>query len=183
MKSIDSLLQDHRIMLRMLYVAEAMAVQSENGEDVDPSDIRDLIHFLRDFADEYHHVKEERALFPALLAGVAAASDPVRLLCFEHDQERSLAEGLEDALLTRSGPDFVYYVNRLVHIVSNHMYKEETILFPAAEKTLTAEQDEAIVRHFSQMDEENRRALELCMNRLSQLEKKYMRKVRNRVTS
>src|SRR4030095_12580773 len=93
----ELLRQDHRTILRCLNVLQSM-VEGENGERIDQSDATTLLHFLRMFADENHHLKEESVLFPEVMRTSEAQGGSLRHLLFEHNQERSLLEGLEEAL-------------------------------------------------------------------------------------
>jgi hemerythrin-like domain-containing protein len=84
--------QDHKtIVLQCI-------VEGEKPERVDQNDTATLLRFLRVFADEHHHMKEESVLFPELMRTSQTEAGPLRHLLFEHTQERSLVEGLEDAL-------------------------------------------------------------------------------------
>jgi hemerythrin-like domain-containing protein len=75
----------------------------------------------------------------------AASEARLRQMIFEHDQERSLVEGLEDALRTKKGVEFVLFANRLSALIRTHIHKEDTVLFEMAERCLSAAQDERVV--------------------------------------
>src|SRR5207247_5328626 len=143
-KCTDLLIQDHKIIWRSLDVLEHMACCIDKEEYVDPEDVETLLRFLRTFADDHHQTKEESALFPELMRTSAAQEGPLRQMLFEHDQERSLVEGLEDALYTKKGAEFVYFANRLTALLRNHIRKEDDILFEIVERTLSSEQDEKV---------------------------------------
>ena len=147
MKCIDHLMQDHKIILRSLNVLQCMA-EGENSERIDPNDIDILLRFLRAFADEYHHIKEESVLFPELMRTSEAQAGPLRHLLFEHDQERSLVEGLEDELRCKKSIEFVLFANRLTSRIRSHIEKEDGILFPIIEALISKKQDEKICAEF-----------------------------------
>ena len=145
MKATDLLMREHKYIIRALNVIQQMASNVEHGKALDDRDVEDIIRFLRLFADEHHQGKEEAVLFPAMLK----ASDPghlatLRWMTFEHDQERSLVEGLEDALRTKKGKDFVYFAERLNHILRTHIHKEDHILFELAGTCLSPGEDERV---------------------------------------
>jgi hemerythrin-like domain-containing protein len=171
MKCTDLLLQDHKLMLRGLDILEAMAAKVKQDELVEPADVEIILRFLRVFGDEHHQAKEESALFPVLMRTASLQQRPLRQMLFEHDQERSLVEGLEDALKSRKGLDFVHYANRLTALLRNHIYKEDHILFDVVDKSLSEKQDEEVVTEFRKFDA----PLELC-NELHRLEWAYLRK-------
>src|SRR5262245_39477425 len=100
MKSIELLNQDHKAILRGLDILETIAQQAQTGKKANWDDVQSILHFLRLFEDEYHQTKEETALFPQLMRCVESEQSNFRQMLFEHDQERSLVDGLEEALKT-----------------------------------------------------------------------------------
>ena len=150
MKCTDLLIQDHKIILRALDVLNHMADRVSHDQPVETQDVETVLRILRTFADNHHQTKEESALFPELLRTSAANNGPLRQMIFEHDQERSLVEGIEDALYTRKGIEFVEYADRLTSLLRTHIRKEDTILFDIAERCLSAEQDNKVTAELDQ---------------------------------
>jgi len=149
MKCTELLIQDHKVILRCLSVIEQVAARVENGGQLEEADVAALLRFLRSFADEHHQVKEESALFPELVRASSAQDGQLHQMLFEHDQERSLVEGLEASLYAKKGAEFSYFANRLTDLIRNHIYKEDNILFDIVERTLSPEQDEKVVAEFN----------------------------------
>jgi hemerythrin-like domain-containing protein len=145
MKCTSLLIQDHKAIVRALEVLQAMAARTEQAEPVHAEDIQKLLRFMRTFADDHHQTKEESALFPELVRTSALNYEPLRHMIFEHDRERSLVEGLQEALCTKKGSEFVYFAKRLIQLLSTHIQKEEDVMFQIAEQSLSSEQDEHIV--------------------------------------
>ena len=172
MKCTDLLMQEHKVILRCLYVLEEMGCCIQRGEYIPQDDVKSVIGFLREFADDHHQAMEESALFPELMRTAAAQERALQHLLFEHDQERSLVEALQDALLTKKGMDFVEFGARLVELIRNHIRKEDTILFHIVENCLSTEQDEKIDAEFAKfkIDEKH-------LANLRHLEWEYLRKV------
>jgi hemerythrin-like domain-containing protein len=171
MKCTDLLIQDHKTILRALSILEAMAVHVEKDQPVDDEDVETILRFLRAFADEHHQGKEESALFPELRRTCIAEEPSVRQMLFEHDQERSLVEGLEDALRTKKGPEFIQFAHRFVALIRNHIYKEDYILFAIVERNLSPEQDEKVIAEFEKFQIDSG-----YLSDLRRLEWKYLRK-------
>jgi len=173
------LMEEHKTILRALNVLNAMAAQAESGEVPARGDVHTLLEFLRTFGDDLHQGKEEAVLFPIFTSACTKSEfESVSHLIFEHNQERSLIEGMEDALLTNSRADFIYFAKRLVETLENHIYKEDHILFELIDRTLSPREDERAVAGFQEMD----RAVSLgeddaLFTRLRGLEWKYLGKV------
>ena len=150
MKCTDLLVQEHKIILRGLDVLDHMADRLERDQPVETDDIETILRFLRLFADDHHQAKEESALFPELRRTSAGNQGPLLQMTFEHDQERSLVEGLEDALRTKRGKEFAHFARRLTELIRTHIRKEDHILFPIAERCLSEEQDERVTAELGQ---------------------------------
>lgn len=177
MQCTRKLSEDHRVIHRAVEVLKEMAARAERERDIRPDDVKDLLEFFRCFADDLHQMKEESVLFPVLLKTTERKqTGPVHAMVFEHDQERSLVEGLEDALYTTNLPDFVYYAKRMAEILTNHMHKEEHLLFELVEKTLTDEEDRSVSEGFRKCDEEKEIVLQNHFARLRELEWRYLGK-------
>jgi hemerythrin-like domain-containing protein len=162
-------MQDHKVILRALAVLQRIA-EGDNRESIDENDATILLRFLRAFADEHHHLKEESVLFPELIRTSQAQGSPLRHLLFEHDQERSLVEGLEDALHCRKSLEFAFFANRLITRIRNHIEKEDGILFPILEALISEDQDEKICVEFDKFEIDPRLLADLQL-----LESKYLR--------
>ena len=171
MKCTNFLAQDHKTILRSLDILAEMAARVRNGGRIENGDVETILKFLRVFGDDCHQTMEESALFPVLMRSSAAQRRPVRQLLFEHEQERSLVEGLEDALKTKQGMDFVHYADRLCELLKNHIYKEENILFGVVEMALTKEDDDWVTAEFAKF-----RSDPAFVADLNRLEWKYLRK-------
>jgi hemerythrin-like domain-containing protein len=173
----DHLIQEHRLILRSVYVLEAMADQAREGRMPADEDVDKLVDFLKRFADDHHQGKEEAVLFPCLRETSDGPNNALRMMMFEHEQERSLVVGLEDALRTRKNEDFAYYGARLSEILSTHIYKEDNILFSLVERTISKEVDARVVREMTAYDESLPAATREEMNRVvNDLEWKYLGK-------
>jgi hemerythrin-like domain-containing protein len=175
MKATRILMEEHQYILRSLDVICEMADRVTNGEDMDNRDVDCILQFLQAFGDEHHQEKEEAILFPALLK--ASHAEEHACLCqitFEHNQQRSLLEGIEDALRSRKGKDFVYYAKRLSELVRAHIQSEDEDVFKRADRILSVEEDERIAKELAAYDSPHRaERLSDLLKRLVALELKY----------
>jgi hemerythrin-like domain-containing protein len=178
MKTTAFLMDEHKQILRALNVLEAMA-NCTDQESIDEHDVEQILRFLRVFADEHHQGKEEAVLFPAMVhATKPAPRSSLNHMIFEHDQERSLVEGLEEALRTKKGKNFVYFAQRLVQILRTHIYKEDNILFELADEILSSEEDEKAATELQAYDRTWKdTALFGFLAELNRLEWKYLSRV------
>jgi hemerythrin-like domain-containing protein len=175
MKATLILVEEHRYILRGLEVITEMADRVANGEEMEDRDVACILQFLQAFGDDHHQEKEEAIFFPALLK--ASNADEHECLCqitFEHNQQRSLLEGIEDALRSRKGKDFVYYARRLAELVRIHIQTEEEQVFRRADALLSVEDDERIANELAAYDSPGRaERLKVLLKTLVALELKY----------
>jgi hemerythrin-like domain-containing protein len=178
LRCTDHLIQEHRLILRAVYVLKAMADQASELKMPSQQDVEKLIEFFRRFADDHHQAKEEAVLFPALRhSELSRTNGPLRHMMFEHEQERSLVGGLEDALRTRNHQDFAYYGRRMSTILSNHIFKEDHILFDLVEKAITKDADEKLIEEMVHFDEPFRLGCyDDLVRTVNELEWKYLGK-------
>jgi hemerythrin-like domain-containing protein len=154
MKSTKMLMADHESILEALHILEAISNEVEHGKAINKDDTRALLTFLRDFADGSHHVKEEAIFFPALMqAGMTFQEGPLRVMTYEHQRGRALTAAMDEALARNDNHDFVMYARRYIELLTEHIEKENYVLFDMADQMLTDEEDQKIAegfRHFEQ---------------------------------
>jgi len=176
--STENLMSEHKLMLRAIYVLKAMADRIEEKKEVRPEDVEKLLDFLKKFGDEHHQCKEESILFPALRKVRSGTIDPaLHQLMFEHEQERSLVEGLQDALRTKKGSDFVLFANQLAEILDDHIYREDHVLFNLVDRVINPEEDLRLEFEMTEFDNGVRPQVQReLIHSLNQLEQKYLGK-------
>jgi hemerythrin-like domain-containing protein len=156
-----------------------MADRAKQLQMPEQADVEALLGFFRHFADEHHQTKEETILFPSLrVAGAEKSITPMRQMVFEHEQERSLIQALEDALRTKNHADFAYFGHRMADVLSNHIYKEDNILFQLAHKAIPKDKDITLVQEMADFDKSLRPGVyDDWMRTVNRLEWKYLNKV------
>lgn len=140
-----TLREEHRVILRALDVLESAADRLAAGGALPDGFWTDLIGWLRAFADQNHHAKEERFLFPALLkAGIPSDGGPVAAMLEEHARGRTLMDEMEGGgplMRVARGRDYV-------RDLREHIAKENGVLFPLADTVLDPQVRRAVTREF-----------------------------------
>jgi len=107
--------------------------------------LRAMLYYLDVFPEREHHRKEEAELFVRLRARTREGDGVVKALTNEHESGHGAIRGLEQALLrveeggAREAAAFINAVERYIDSYLEHMRKEETELFPLAQRVLTAQ--------------------------------------------
>ncbi|RPJ01063.1 MAG: hypothetical protein EHM39_03845, partial [Chloroflexi bacterium] len=66
MKATEILMDEHRVIERVLTALESAARRVEAGQALRPDFFVDAADFIRGFADGCHHMKEEGVLFKTM---------------------------------------------------------------------------------------------------------------------
>lgn len=130
----DVLRDEHVLILRALDLLALAGRRYEHGEGPPEDWWRELIGWLRGFADRNHHAKEERSLFPAMArAGVPdGPGGPIGIMLEEHAEGRALI----GALAASGAAPRAASARRYVDLLRAHIDKENGVLFPLADAVL-----------------------------------------------
>jgi hemerythrin-like domain-containing protein len=142
-KSIENMMSEHRLIVRVLGALDSLVLRLENNGGVPRQDVARFATFFREFADKLHHGKEEDRLFAKMNeCGFPREYGPVGVMLAEHDAGRAhvrvLAEigagtgaltAAEQAQVREHGGDFV-------SLLLGHIQKEDNILYPMAQQAI-----------------------------------------------
>lgn len=158
---VQELKHDHRVIQEVVAGMSAVADLLDSGKQVDPSILGDLVQFLAVFADHCHHDKEERYLFPLLATKANAATKrQLQLLEQEHGAAAQLvgelakasAAYIENPLVMRYR--VVALLRRLVELYPAHIWKEDYLLFPMAQQSLSEAEQADMADRFEDVERE-----------------------------
>lgn len=150
-----TLVDEHQLILRMIALLEKNTPRTAAGNYLNWQFYLDGIDFIRQYADRFHHAKEEDVLFKALIDnGMPKDNSPVAAMLMEHDQGRSFVSALEVAVHeAQAGRTGVYQAvadNALGYaaLLRDHISKEDDILYPLAERVLPEAMRESILEGY-----------------------------------
>ena len=138
-----ALVDEHQLILRMIGLLEKNAPKTAAGDYRNWQFYLDGIDFIRQYADRFHHAKEEDVLFKALVDnGMPKENSPVAAMLMEHDHGREFVRNMEAAVKeAQAGRTDVHPViaeNALGYaaLLRDHIAKEDDILYPLSERVL-----------------------------------------------
>lgn len=159
MKATEILMEEHRVIERVLNALERAINRLSKGEEVYLRFFTGTIVFVKAFTDGCHHKKEEGVLFPALVEyGMSKDAGPVAVMLAEHEEGRQLAHGIRLATERFQAGDLrmretlVQNAKSYISLLRQHIAKEDKVLFPKADKIIPAEKQEQILRDFEKYD-------------------------------
>jgi hemerythrin-like domain-containing protein len=160
MLPIAVLMEEHRLIERMMSLLRREAQRIEAGNEVDLSVIDQAVDFIRMYADKTHHAKEENILFRDA-AGKNLAADHRTLLqelLDEHNHGRrnvgELAEASKQAAQGSAAArrTILEKLTLLPELYREHIHKEDHIFFPAAMEYFSKKEMKAMLGEFWEAD-------------------------------
>jgi hemerythrin-like domain-containing protein len=161
MKPTDELKNEHEAIKLMLRILEAVSKKLESGGKVDAKHLESMVEFIQVFADKCHHAKEEGLLFPAMeRAGIPRERGPIGVMLLEHTEGRDFVKGMKEAAAEyrkgdpQAGVEFAEQAMNYANLLSNHIGKEDNILYPMADARLTAAAQQDLEKDFEKIEKE-----------------------------
>ena len=161
MQPTDILMNEHRLIEQVLDCLEKIVQQVTTGQKLDKESSLEAIDFCRSFVDGCHHAKEEAHLFPVMEAnGFSGGCSPVAVMQREHELGRLYIQGMVAAIEAASAGDpealkwFAQHGQSYVKLLREHIQKEDTCLFPAANHRLAENDQQQLLMAFEKVEAE-----------------------------
>lgn len=162
MRANDVLMQEHRVIERVLDALETAAGQLERSRPVRPAFFLDAADFIAGYADGCHHRKEEGVLFGAMVeSGVPREGGVIAMLLEEHEQGRAFNRAMRDGAKRLQGGDaaasrqIASAVRGYVALLRDHIAKEDEMIFPMADEMIAPAQLDDMLRGFEQVERQD----------------------------
>jgi hemerythrin-like domain-containing protein len=160
MQATDILMNEHRVIERVLDALETATWALERGAAVRPGFFLEAADFIAGFADGCHHRKEEGVLFEAMIAaGMPPQGGPIAVMLAEHEQGRRLTRGIREGVkrwqegaadghrvLTTNAREYIA-------LLREHIRTEDDVLFPMAEEIIPPAREAAVLRDYERVAE------------------------------
>lgn len=154
-----NLIEEHTLILRMLTVLGENAALTAEGKFDNYGFYLEAVRFIRNYADTFHHAKEEDILFEALVKnGMPRENSPVAAMLLEHDHGRAYVKAMEAAaqraLAGEAGQNLIIAENAMgyIDLLRDHIDKEDTILYPLAERVIPVGMRDDILQSYMEAE-------------------------------
>ena len=151
MDAIETLMQEHRLIEQVLDALVGFSDDIRRRGTTEKDELGRFVTFLREFADECHHGKEEGVLFAAMVeGGFPKDGGPIAVMLHEHTLGRSLIRAMKqksEQAAEWSGEDrqaIAGAAQGYSDLLRAHIHKEDAILYPMAEQHLSPETMERV---------------------------------------
>lgn len=160
MNAIDILKHEHRVIEQALRCLDGVIDKWNLKSILATESARKVVDFLRHFADDSHHYKEEKLLFPMLEGrGITTVDGTLGLLMSEHVEGRLLVQHMGNAIENYdqgnrgAGFLFVEAAGRYIPLLKRHIAKEDIGLFEMANEILLDQDKEELLVAFNNQED------------------------------
>ncbi len=161
MQATQILMEEHRVIERVLTALQTAADRLSQEYEIRPAFFVNVALFNKNFTDGCHHRKEEGVLFVAMNeAGVPVQGGPIGVMLAEHEQGRDFTGAMKDAAQKWEAGDLsaraALVQNALGYaaLLRQHIHKENNILFPMADRVIPLDRQEKVVTDFERIEHE-----------------------------
>jgi hemerythrin-like domain-containing protein len=153
-KPTEVLSDEHRVIEKVLAAVEKLLASMPAAS---LNHWKKVLDFISNFADQCHHLKEEKLLFPAMEAhGIPRDGGPIGVMLMEHEEGRSHVramraafEGLERGE-TGGAESLLNHARGYLRLLKEHIQKEDEILFRIADDCIPAGEQTALLKSFEE---------------------------------
>lgn len=153
---------EHRVIEVVLLCLGKVVDEAKRLKKLNKKSAETAIDIIKTFADKCHHGKEENHLFAKMInKGMSSEFGPVGQMLSEHRQGREYVRGMSENLDSASNGDMeainLFAENALgyVQLLQAHIHKEDTILFPMADKMLNEEEQKNLLNEFHHVESDH----------------------------
>lgn len=153
MYATELMKQEHDLASGFLLVVKKACLNAMDNGSVNVDDFRTFLDIARNFVDKIHHGKEEDFLFNVMTdkLGRIAVNLVQHGMLVEHEMCRGHLMDLENALndyektgSKESRLDIIESAAGYVRLLQRHVDKENTVVYPFADRSLSKEDQDAI---------------------------------------
>ena len=144
MQAIEILVKEHNSILKVIEITQTI-LSTEDKSKINLVHVENIIDFIKNFADKYHHLKEEDVLFVEMVNhGMSRDGGPIAVMLSDHNTGRNYVKQAVAAIKEfKAGNDTAFALiqeNLLGYceLLTAHIYKENNILYPMAERVVPA---------------------------------------------
>ena len=144
-KIMEGLHRDHKHIARVLNILGQQLELISSGGDPDLFLMTDIASYFQHYPDLVHHPKENK-VYEVYLKRSGEAADIVESLLKEHNhlpavtvEFHNMIEAALNDVLFVSREELQQRIQQFIDTQNEHMNREENVLFPLIEKTLTNE--------------------------------------------
>jgi len=142
---MQQLVDEHVYIKRMIaYISNVLELIAQE-EKINKDLLLNVIRFVREYADKYHHAKEEDILFDY----ADKSLEIINVILEDHVVGRGHVKAVVEAIETENREEISSHLTAYQALLTEHIKKEDEILFPWIDRGLTTSQVGEIYQKFA----------------------------------
>ncbi len=163
MTPIQILNEEHQNILKMIALMRDKSVNSD--QELDQEFWEKAIFFIQNYADKFHHAKEEEILFKEINAKEESMHcNPVGQMLYEHELGRGLVKEMTAGLANGDKEKVISNALNYAQLLEEHIFKEDKILYPMAESAIDESSWKKIAVQFEKVNLELKETQQKCLS-------------------
>jgi len=147
-RALQILVDEHKLIKRWLALIPDLTKNLDLALEKDRQVIGNGIDFIRSYADQLHHGKEEDILFTFF----DDTADIFQVIYEDHRKARELVQKMLRAFDDKNTQELTSNVLEYAALLEEHIHKEDAVLFPWLDSGLAQEEKEELVSRFERSD-------------------------------
>ena len=169
---IKRLVDEHTLIKKWIElipeVMENLDVESNLGKRL----ILDGLDFIRFYADKFHHAKEEEILFEYTDKNL----DIIKTMLADHEAARGHVRAALEAIKEKNRKAIIEHLNAYKELLTEHIKKEDEILYPWIERGLSTTQVGELFTKFNEAEEKlDKEVIGKCKRFVQELEQRIQK--------
>lgn len=178
MDSILVLEQEHENISEIIELMKNKSIEFINKKSINVEFVELLIFILKEYADKFHHRKEEEILFNKMQKDLGRIGEVMILngMLVEHEIARGiifdLSQNINDYKNEKSDENFVEVIGNLMGYrrhLQKHIEKENTVVYPYGKNNLSEERLKEVEEETIKFLDENRELHDDLMTKIEEL--------------
>ena len=158
MKPTKILSEEHKNIIKIIGALNKECGSLESGKPLDKEFFIKAVDFIKNYADKFHHAKEEDILFKEFNKSQSHCN-PAEQMLYEHDLGRNFVKGMEQASKENNKEKLMENARGYSQLLQEHIYKEDNILYPMADEALNEKTQKSMLEKFKKLEKNKEKYL------------------------
>jgi len=146
---VKKLVEEHTYIKKLLSLIPQLTAKADLNKDDDIALLRRCIDFIRNYADKYHHAKEEDVLFKYFDEN----SEIIKSMNEDHKTGRNFVKNAVHGIDVKNKKLIEDNLLSYRALLTEHIKKEDEILYPWMDRELSLSQVGEMFSRFREVDE------------------------------
>ena len=166
---LKKLVDEHVLIKRLIALIPEIAGTVDVKNDEEKQVVLDSVDFIKNYADKFHHAKEEDILFKYFDEDL----DIVKVMLEDHTNARAHVKAILEAVDKEDNDTVKSHLIEYGKLLTEHIKREDEILYPWMDKNLLTTQVGEMLTSFNNVDSKFSGSSEKYEDLINKLEKKF----------